>query len=67
MKAKIFIIDDFTKYSKELVKGLLESGEDVNQLVPKEPIKNKFNEVLKIESKSHMSKKFGHQKNLQRT
>ena len=56
MKAKIFIIDDFTKYSKELVKGLLESGEDVNQLVPKEPIKNKFNEVLKIESKSHIKK-----------
>ncbi|RZD46541.1 MAG: hypothetical protein CXT78_03995 [Thaumarchaeota archaeon] len=56
MKTKIFIIDDFTKYSKELVNGLLESGEDVYQLVPKEPIKNKFNEVLKIESKLYIKK-----------
>ena len=56
MKTKIFIIDDFTKYSKELVNGLLESGEDVYQLVPKEPIKDKFNEVLKIESKLHIKK-----------
>ena len=56
MKTKIFIIDDFTKYSKELVNGLLESGEDVYQLVPKEPIKNKFNEVLKIESKLYVKK-----------
>ena len=56
MKTKIFIIDDFTKYSKELVNGLLESGEDVYQLVPKKPIKNKFNEVLKTESKSYIKK-----------
>ena len=56
MKTKIFIIDDFTKYSDGIVNELLISGEDVNQLVPKKPIENKFNEVLKIESKKHIKK-----------
>ena len=49
MKTKIFIIDDFTKYSDGIVNELLILGEDVNQLVPKKPIENKFNEVLKID------------------
>lgn len=56
MKNKIFIIDDFTKYSDGIVNELLKSNEDVNQLVPKKPIGNKFNEVLKIESKNHVKK-----------
>ena len=56
MKTKIFIIDDFTKYSDGIVNELLILGEDVNQLVPKKPIENKFNEVLKIESKKHIKK-----------
>ena len=56
MRTKIFVVDDYTKYSKELVNELLESGEDVFQLVPKTPIKNKFNEVLKTESKTYIKK-----------
>ena len=56
MKSKIFIIDDFTKYSKELINGLLELDEDVYHLVPKKPIKNKFNEVLKIHSNPQIKK-----------
>lgn len=56
MKTKIFIIDDFTKYSKELGKGLRDSGEDVYHLGPKKPIKNKFNEVLKNDSNSFVKK-----------
>jgi len=56
MKTKIFIIDDFTKYSKELINGLLESDEDVYHLVPKKPIKNKFNEVLKNYSNPQIKK-----------
>ena len=56
MKAKIFIIDDFTKYSDGIVNELLLIGEDVSQLVPKEPINNKFNDVLKIKSKECIKK-----------
>ena len=48
MKSKIFIIDDYTKYSDGIVNELLLIGEDVSQLVPKEPINNKFNDILKI-------------------
>ena len=44
MKSKIFIIDDYTKYSDGIVNELLLIGEDVSQLVPKEPINNKFND-----------------------
>ena len=56
MKTKIFIIDDFTKYSDGIVNELLLIGEDVSQLVPKEPINNKFNDVLKIKSKECIKK-----------
>lgn len=56
MKTKIFIIDDYTKYSKELVNSLIESGEDAFHLVPKTSIKNKFNEVLKTESQIYIKK-----------
>ena len=45
MKSQIFIIDDFTKYSKELGTSLRDIGENVHHLVPKKKIKNKFNEI----------------------
>lgn len=56
MKTKIFIIDDYTKYSKELGKGLRDSGEDVYHLGPKKPIKNKFSDILKNDSNSFVKK-----------
>jgi len=56
MKSKIFIIDDYTKYSDGIVNELLLIGEDVSQLVPKEPINNKFNDILKIKSKECIKK-----------
>lgn len=56
MKPKIFIIDDYTKYSKQLVSSLKNGGEDVYHLGPKKPIKNKFHEVLKNQSEFQVEK-----------
>ena len=56
MKSQIFIIDDFTKYSKELGTSLRDIGENVHHLVPKKKIKNKFNEILKNNSQQNVKK-----------
>jgi glycosyltransferase involved in cell wall biosynthesis len=56
MKSQIFIIDDFTKYSKELGVSLTGIGENVHHLGPKKKIKNKFNEILKNNSQQEMKK-----------